>query len=51
MDIPVIVITADLVLVRSVEDQANEVLVKPVSINRLREAVLRLHPGGAPGES
>lgn len=43
-DVPVIVATADLVLARSLKDQADEVLLKPVSVDRLRKTVLRLHP-------
>lgn len=46
MDIPVIVATADLFLARSLKGQADEILLKPVSVDRLRRTVLRLHPGG-----
>jgi two-component system response regulator BaeR len=44
-DIPVIVTTAALVLVKSLRGQAQEILMKPVSTARLRETVLRLCPG------
>lgn len=50
-DIPVIVITADLVLAKSIRGQAEEILVKPVTVARLRETVLRLHPGSIQKES
>jgi CheY-like chemotaxis protein len=43
-DIPVVVTTADLVLARSIQGQAREILIKPVSVARLRETALRLHP-------
>ncbi len=43
--VPVIVTTADLVLVKSLRGQAQEILMKPVSTARLRETVLRLCPG------
>jgi CheY-like chemotaxis protein len=45
MDIPVIVVTADLILAKALKGQADEVLLKPVSVDRLRRTVLRLHPG------
>lgn len=44
-DIPVIVATADLILAKSLKGQADEVLLKPVSVDRLRKTVLRLCPG------
>jgi DNA-binding response OmpR family regulator len=49
-NVPVVVITADFVLAKSVEGQADEILIKPVSINRLGETVLRLCSGGNQNE-
>lgn len=42
--VPVIVITADIILAKAVQEQADTVLTKPVSITRLRETALRLCP-------
>jgi CheY-like chemotaxis protein len=50
MNIPVIVTTADIVLARSVQESAQEVLLKPVSVNRLRQTVQRLCPGDLQSE-
>jgi CheY-like chemotaxis protein len=48
--IPLIVTTADIFLAKAVQDQAEDVLIKPVSVSRLRQAVLRLCPAGAGDE-
>ena len=50
-NIPVIVTTADLYLAKTIQGQAEEILIKPVSIARLRETVLRLHPVDIQNES
>jgi len=49
--VPVIVTTADLILAKTIEGQAEEILIKPVSVTRLRETVLRLIPESIPNES
>jgi PAS domain S-box-containing protein len=42
---PVIVTTADLYLAKSLRDQVEEILIKPVSISKLREVAIRLRMG------
>ena len=39
---PVIVTTADLYLAKSLQGQVDEILIKPVSVTRLREMAIRL---------
>lgn len=50
-NVPVIVITADFVLAKSIEGQAEEILIKPVSTNRLSEIIIRLCSQGAQNET
>ncbi len=45
--IPVVVVTADIFLAKSMESQADFVLLKPVSIARLLEIVARLNIPGS----
>ncbi len=51
--VPVIVTTADLFLAKSIVGQAEEILLKPVGVARLRETVLHIYPenpqDGSPG--
>ena len=42
--VPVIVTTADVILAKSVQAEADMVLTKPVSVGRLREIALQLYP-------
>jgi PAS domain S-box-containing protein len=42
---PIIVTTADIYLAKSLQGQVDEILVKPVSVARLREVAIRLSPG------
>jgi len=51
MKVPVIVTTADIYLARSIQGQADEILIKPVSVSRLRETALRLCPMDTDNES
>jgi CheY-like chemotaxis protein len=48
--IPVIVSTADLMLAKSVEGQAEHVLIKPVSVGRLFEIVTQVRDAIAPAD-
>jgi response regulator of citrate/malate metabolism len=47
VNIPVIVTTADLFLAKALQGQVDEILIKPVSVTRLREAATRLSSGNA----
>jgi len=50
-NIPVIVTTADLVLAKSIQGQAQEILIKPVSVARLRDTIYRFFPVDMQAES
>jgi PAS domain S-box-containing protein len=49
--VPVIVTTADLFLAKSIQGQAEEILIKPVSVAHLRETVFHIYPGNLQEES
>jgi len=43
-DIPVLIVTADIHRAKDLEEVGEQVLLKPVSVARLQEVALRLHP-------
>ena len=46
--VPVIVLTADLHIAKSLEEQANHVLIKSYGVSQLRNLIKRLRPADAP---